>query len=524
MARRRRDQSARWADRAAFALLALAPTALVLGLTVAAMPRLDAASIAALCLMLPCVLWIAGGAATAVLGFYKGRAAAIPAIASGTPPNGWTPAQTTTVLITLCGEAPEPVAARVAALSRALNRAGLAGKVDIAVLSDSAAPEAVAAEDAAFRPLVAAGAVFYRRRRDNAGRKTGNIADWITKHGADRDFIITLDADSRITAARIATLIWRMERNPRLGLLQTGIAQVGADTRFGRMQRLAVRLLSPGFGAGLAAWAGNSGNYWGHNAIIRRAAFESVAMRLPTLPGSAPMGGAILSHDFVEAAFLRRAGWDVALDPDLRGSAEEAPQTLAEFHKRDRRWCQGNLQHMRVIPMPGLHPISRLHMASGIGGYLAAPAWLALLALTGAGAVSVQSAWPIVLVALLLVLPKGLGLIRMLRRPTRARVRTGLRAAWVELALSALVAPLVMVRQSLAVGAVALGRDCGWKSARPRRFEAPTGVIEASFGLALVALSAVYNPAGLGWVLPVAGPLIAAPALIPWLDRRVSPC
>lgn len=500
--------------RRAFAALALTPAIVVIVVTAASLGRWDLFAMLALVLMVPCVLWISGGAATAILGLTRSG------VARQAVPAAWAPVTKTAILITLCRETPEPVAKRAGALARAIRAAGLEHALEVVILSDTFGTTAVAAEETAFAALRAKGLVTYRRRTDNTGRKPGNIADWITNQGAGFDHMVVLDADSRMTLSRVLGLVWRMETNRRLGLLQTGIAQVAAQTRFGAMQRIAVRLLSPGFGAGLASWAGTSGNFWGHNAIIRIEAFRSAAMTLPVLPGAAPMGGPILSHDFVEAAFLRRAGWEVALDPDLVGSAEEAPQTLQEFHRRDRRWCQGNLQHLRVMTMPGLSPLSRLHMAAGIGGYLAAPAWLLLLVLTASGALVVESALPILLVAALLLTPKAVGLSRYLKRSTPWRARVALRATATELVLSALVAPLVMVRQSCAVIDVALGRDCGWKSARKARFTLPAGAAEATVGAALAALTAYANPAAALWIAPVVLPLLAAPVLIRWLEAQ----
>jgi membrane glycosyltransferase len=213
-------------------------------------------------------------------------------------------------------------------------------------------------------PLSDAGVLTYRRRCENIGRKPGNIADWLARWGDDHDYMLVLDADSRMSTDRIRRLIARMEARPRLGLLQAAIALTPGRTRFGRHQRMAAKLLGPTFVRGFAAWTGRSSNYWGHNAIIRVEAFR-VAANLPILSGRPPFGGSVLSHDFVEAAWMRRAGWHVELDVAQGGSAEGAPQTLEEFHKRDRRWCQGNLQHMRLLAEPALHPISRWHMLSG---------------------------------------------------------------------------------------------------------------------------------------------------------------
>ena len=69
--------------------------------------------------------------------------------------------------------------------------------------------------------------------------------------------------------------------------------------------------------------------------------------------GKPPFGGHILSHDFVEAALLRRGGWAVRMADDLAGSYEDAPPNLIELAARDRRWCQGNLQHARLLGTPG---------------------------------------------------------------------------------------------------------------------------------------------------------------------------
>jgi membrane glycosyltransferase len=157
----------------------------------------------------------------------------------------------------------------------------------------------------------------------------------------------------------------------------------------------------------------------------------------------------------------------VELDAEAKGSAEDAPPTFEEFHRRDRRWCQGNIQHLRLLAEPGLHPMSRFHMAAGVFSYLAAPVWLALMLMGATGAVDVEGVVPLLLVALLLMVPKICGLIMWMgRRMTPLRRRTVLRAFGGELLLSAVIAPVMMVRQSLSVLSILVGRDCGWKSGR----------------------------------------------------------
>ena len=457
-------------------------------------------------------LWISGGAATAILGtLVEDRA-------DPSPPDTWVPANRTAILVTLCGETPDPLARSLTKLHRHLTEIGLDAVTEIHVLSDTSNRSAADREAAIFAPLQAAGTLSYRRRDANIGRKPGNIADWLHDHGDAFAYMMVLDADSRMSADRIRDLVWKIEQRPGLGLLQAGIGLVPGRSRFGRFQRVSSRLLSRNFGRGFAAWTGSCGNYWGHNAIMRVAAFRAAAS-LPKLAGSAPFGGDILSHDFIEAAWIRRAGWSVMLDPDSTGSAEDAPQTLAEFHRRDRRWCQGNLQHMRLLFEPGLAPLSRLHLVSGLLSYLVAPIWLGLIALTAGGAIRLDSALPLALVLLVLLLPKLCALIAWpAATPMRRTVVT--RATLGELVVSSLIAPIVMARQTGAVISVLAGNDCGWKSGRRHATTLPAGVAEMTLGLALAALALSSSGATLIWLTPVVAPLLAAPILYRTLDAR----
>ena len=429
----------------------------------------------------------------------------------------------TAVLLTLCGEDPSGPSRMLAELAAGLRRQGIDRTTTLFVLSDTRDAAKILLEEATLAPLVDAGLIVYRRRLENTGRKPGNIADWVAAHGARYDYMMTLDADSRMSAARIAGMVARMDRSPRTGLVQAGMRLVPAQSRFGKLQRLSARMMGPTFLRGFALWTGDAGNYWGHNALIRVKAFREAA-DLPVLSGPAPFGGHILSHDFVEAAMMRRAGWKIEIDADTRGSAEDGPQTLAEFHKRDRRWCQGNLQHGRLIGSRGFHPISRLHMAVGIMGYMAGPIWLALVIMLAAGAVPATTVWPLLAVALLLLMPKLCGLCRNLKAAHSRRARRILlRAGLAELVMSSLLAPIVMMRHVLAVGSVLTGHDCGWKGPVAGSVTLPSGAAEAFAGSMLVALVAALNPAAILFVLPVAAPLLAAPVLIPYLDTQAKP-
>lgn len=494
------------------AALSLAMTLAIVASFALSVTSWTPAALIALPLVTLTALWISGGAATALIGLF------VPPPFRSDVPAAWRPASRTAILVTLCKEDPGPLARHLEALRAGLDRCGLRDATQIFVLSDTSGGELIAREEAAMLPLRAAGVLHYRRRDRNTGRKPGNIADWVDTHGDRFDHMLVMDADSRMTPRRIARMIWQMERRPRLGLLQAGIALLPGRTRFGRHQRVAARLLSTRFGRGFAAWTGDSGNYWGHNAIMRVAAFRT-ASALPILPGKAPFGGAVLSHDFVEAAWIRRAGWAVTLDPDTGGSAEEAPQTVRAFHARDRRWCQGNLQHLRLIAEPGLDPVSRLHLGMGILSYLAAPLWLVLVALFAAGGVPVMGALPLAAVAGVLLLPKLCALAdwwRAARTPRRRAVI--LRASAGELAVSSVIAPLVMLRQAGSVLAVCLGRDCGWKSAARDGPTLPPGLAEAAAGWGLLALAVLAVGPAAAWLAPLALPLCFAPVVMRMMD------
>ncbi len=157
-----------------------------------------------------------------------------------------------------------------------------------------------------------------------------------------------------MTGETLVRLVGAMERHPDVGLIQTLPIITGATTLFARMQQFAGRVYGPLIAHGIAWWHGAEGNYWGHNALIRTRAFAEQA-GLPELAGRKPFGGPIMSHDFVEAALMRRGGWAMHMVPGVRGSYEEVPPTLTDLAVRDRRWCQGNLQHAAVLPTRGLH-------------------------------------------------------------------------------------------------------------------------------------------------------------------------
>ncbi|UMY16877.1 glucans biosynthesis glucosyltransferase MdoH [Methylobacterium organophilum] len=403
----------------------------------------------------------------------------------------------TAVIMPVYNEATARTFAAVQAMREAVEATGQGAAFDWFVLSDSTQPEAWIAEERAFlalRGAIGPGArLYYRHRPKNHHRKAGNIGDFVTRWGGAYDHMLVLDADSLLSGACIVTLAAAMEADPDAGIIQSLPLIINRNTLFARVQQFAARIYGPVIATGLAIWSGRDGNYWGHNAIIRTKAFAE-ACGLPDLKGRPPFGGHVLSHDFVEAALIRRAGWAVYMLPRLPGSYEESPPSLIDLAVRDRRWAQGNLQHSRIIGAAGLALASRQHFATGIAGYLASPLWLAQLVI--GIALVLQTAWvrpeyfsaefglypvfprfdPVRALQLfgltmgILLAPKGLGLVLALadgptRRACGGAGRLTLSFA-IEILLSALIAPIAMLIQSGSVFQILAGRDTGWNPQR----------------------------------------------------------
>ena len=461
------------------------------------------------------------------------------------------------MLLPTYNEDPYRIMARLRAMCESVDQSGYGSGFDWFVLSDTTNPSVWIAEEKCFLRLredLRAKNIFYRHRPENTARKSGNIEDWIKRFGSGYEHMIILDADSLMTGDTIVRLVSAMERHPGVALIQTLPIVVNARTLFARLQQFSGRLYGPLIAAGIAWWHGSEGNYWGHNAIIRVRAFAQDA-GLPDLHGRKPFGGHILSHDFVEAALMRRTGWAIRMVPTLGGSFEECPPSLLDFAARDRRWCQGNLQHLAVLPARGLHWVSRLHLLTGIGSYLTAPLWLLFLVLGILISLQAQfvrpeyfpkgfslfpkwpaqdpilAAWVFVGTMGLLILPKLLAYV-LLETQTRNRTQFGggllvFVGVMIETFLSGLIAPVMMIFQSSAVGEILLGRDAGWQVQRRDDGEWPTSdlirkyAVPTLFGVGMAASAFAVSLPLLLWMAPViVGLLLSVP--IAMLSSRVS--
>jgi membrane glycosyltransferase len=406
-------------------------------------------------------------------------------------------ASKTAVIMPIYNEAPSRVFGAMTAMIEDVRKTGLIAHFDFFLLSDTTDSDVWIAEERAFLTLRAElppdVALYYRHRLKNTARKAGNIADFVTRWGAAYAHMLVLDADSVMTGESIVGLAAAMEADPDAGIIQTLPLIINRNTLFARVQQFAARIYGPVIAEGLRLWMGRDGNYWGHNAIIRTKAFADYG-GMPELKGQPPFGGHILSHDFVEAALIRRAGYAVYMVPGLVGSYEESPPSLIDLAARDRRWCQGNLQHSRVIGARGLHWATRQHFATGIMSYLASPLWLMQL-IVGITIVlqskfirpeyftsefTLFPAWPLfdaerslalfAATMLILLAPKLFGLVVALadgatRRACGGSVKLVVSFLF-EIIVSALLAPVMMLIQSGAVFQILLGRDTGWKPQR----------------------------------------------------------
>jgi len=455
----------------------------------------------------------------------------------------------TAVLMPTYNEEPERIFASIEVMALAVDETGEGGAFDWFVISDTTDPDIALKEEAGFHQLRKRIGkkvnVYYRRRQKNTARKAGNVADFCKRWGSSYDHLLVLDADSLMEAETILELARRMEADPDTGLIQTIPQLINGTTLMARLQQFATCVYGPIVGTGLAWWTHKEGNFWGHNAIIRTEAFMSSA-GLPNLKGTPPFGGHILSHDFVEAALIRRAGWSVVIASDLPGSYEECPPSIIDLAVRDRRWCQGNLQHSRVVTAKGLHWVSRSHLLTGIMSYISSPLWLLLILSGLALSLQVQFIrpeyfsdefslfpdWPrmdsaralslFIFTMVILFTPKVLGLISyLLNNKLRKNAGGFFRLIFsfvLEVILSALIAPVMMLIHSGAVLSILWGNDSGWNPQRRDDGSLPVKSLvyrhrwHMMTGVILFTIAYFNSFSLLAWLSPaIAGMLLSVP-------------
>ena len=449
-----------------------------------------------LVLFVPLFAHISVGFCTAFAGFYVINRGGDSSRISLSAPAGAPPRlASTAIVMPVFNEDVSRVFEGIRVVIKSVQKTAGADYFDFFILSDSNQPNQWIREEVAWAELCKQvggfGKIFYRKRRQAINKKAGNVADFLRRWGKNYRYMVVLDADSIMTGEALVRLVSIMEANPSTGIIQTAPRVIRGETLYARLQAFANRLYSPLFLAGLNYWQQHEGNYWGHNAILRVQPFMDHCA-LPDLPGNEPFGGRILSHDFVEAALMRKAGWAVWLAHDVEGSYEEGPPTLIESAKRDRRWCQGNLQHAWLLTARGFRTANRFHLLMGIMAYVSSPLWLLFLGLStaeminhGAQAsadlasssadttslfgytVAVPEALTLFsLTMLLLFLPKFASVVVMLGRTEEVALYGGrarlVASAILETAVSMLLAPISMMFNTKFVIFTLLGQGVGW--------------------------------------------------------------
>lgn len=492
------------------------------------------------------ILWISTSFWTASLGFWVllwgGDAktlSRLPARQAQQP----TPGRTALVM-PIYNEDPIRVFAGLRAIWQSLEETGRSDRFELFVLSDTRDPVGWMAEEALwYRMCVdfnAQGRIFYRNRERNLARKSGNIEEFCQRFGGRYELMIVLDADSLMAGETLVRMVDLMDRHPQVALIQSPPLPVNQHSLFSRILQFASSFYGDLFIAGINFWQLADSGYWGHNAIIRIQPFVEHC-GLPKLPGREPFGGEIFSHDTVEAALLRQAGYEVWIDPSLKGSYEELPPTLIDYAKRDRRWCQGNLQHLRLVFAKGFSGLSRLYFLMGIMSYVSSPLWLLFLGLTGLEAYVKSQTMPVYffgdnlfpvwpesyavemttvlgVTLAMLFLPKFWSLVLAVLRWRTLKGYGGLFRAsisvFLESLFSMLTAPILMLYQSKFVVAILLRKSVGWPP--QNRDEHRLSLWEALqahgeqtlIGLFCGWVSYQYVPGFFLWLVPVLAGLV----------------
>lgn len=496
--------------------------------------------------------WTVMGMWNALLGLWlvhfrrDGMAAVTPCLAAG---DAGGPLTTRTALaMTVRNEAPGRAFRRLAEMRRALDESGHGHHFDIHILSDTCEPETAEAEARLFhvmRPSLGGARAHYRRRLVNTGWKAGNVREFLLENGRDYDLYLPLDSDSYMGASTIVRMVRIMEAYPRIGILQSLSTGMPSASLFTRALTFGARISTRAYLAGASWWHGDTGFYWGHNALIRVAPFRRFC-RLPVLPGKPPLGGHILSHDLPEAAMMRRAGWECRVLPVEMESYEENPPTLTDHIRRDLRWCNGNMQATRLQTLRGMTPLSRFHLFTAAAMYFGSPAWMVMIAAAGwklvSGEGGVDAALGMVMffgMLMVALAPKIVGVMDTVLTPGGvARFGGALKLAAsvaAEFVLSTLMAPVVAFQVTVFLVGLGFGYRVPWTGQnrdvyRVEWRDAARGLWpQTLFGAALASATLVFGePALLAWGAPVLLGLVlaipfavltASPALGRWAER-----
>ncbi len=492
---------------------------------------IDAAIFVAFAIAAP---WSVLGVCNAALGFYllhfhrDGFFAVAPFARAGETS---APLSTrSAMLLTIRNEGAARAFARLHAMKASVDATGEGARFDWFVLSDTNDSDIAAQEEAEFlrwRGDYCANAtqLHYRRRRENIGYKAGNIRDFLERWGADYEFMIPLDADSLMDGETILRLVRIGEAHPKIGIVQSLVVGAPSHSAFARIFQFGMRHGMRAYTMGATWWAGDCGPFWGHNALVRARPFARHCV-LPKLEGDRH----ILSHDQIEAVLMRRAGYEVRALPVECGSFEENPPTLLDFVQRDLRWCQGNMQYVKLLATPGLLPMSRFQLVWAVSMFIGAPAWTAIVglaalkpALEDVSNFPTASATALYLLFLLFYLaPKLAGFADVALTPGGLALYGGtlrfFAGVVIEVVASFIVGAVTTLNVTIFLAGLAFDRTIGWgaqtRDAHELTLRSAAQALwpHLLFGAAVMTLTGGVTPQLLLWSLPLTlGYVVAIP-------------
>lgn len=435
------------------------------------------------------------------------------------------------ILMPVYNEEPCRVAMGIERIWNSIAACGLDKRADFFLLSDSTSKDIQEEEDWQIEELArrvffgTQGSLQLIRRKNRSKYKAGNIAHFLEQFAEGYEYMLVLDADSFMAGESILVMLDRMEADPQIAILQSLVLPMRAESRFARLMQYSIHRCMPVYARGLAWFSGQEAVYWGHNALIRIAPFMAHA-NLPWMPGEGPLGGAILSQDIVEAALLGRAGWKVEWHVHGGGSFDELPSNIISYGRRDRRWCQGNMQHFWLMLGDRMKPGHRIYFAIGILSYLSGPLLL-LLALLGLSQIvfyptlhDLTFPWAfLACLGVLIFFPKLTGFLAF---PRKATLWREVSSQCVEVVFSFLLAPLLFFMHSLFVAEILLGGKVGW-GGQSRSSTEEIGWRQAThhfwmptvMGLLFLCLALVKAPSALIYIAPLcAGWIVSIPLAV----------
>jgi membrane glycosyltransferase len=452
----------------------------------------------------------------------------------------------TAILVCIRNEPPARVVRNLTPMIEGLVASGHGDRFHLYVLSDTSEREIAEGEEAAFLALRDQWrgrlAITYRRRVVNEGYKAGNLRDFCLRWGAGHELALTLDADSFIPAEAALRLVRVMQASPEIGILQGLVVGAPSSSAFARIFQFGMRLGMRSYTIGSAWWQGDCGPHWGHNSVLRLAPFIAHC-HIPPLPEGGVLGGHILSHDQLEAVLMRRAGYEVRALPEESLGWEENPPTLLEFIRRDLRWCQGNMQYLNFVALPGLKPVSRYQLVFALLMFLGSPAWIGLLVL-GTAAVAlaetpaafIRPDVGLVLLVVILIMwfaPKIATVIDVLSRPDLRGAFGGtgrfLASVVAETVFFLLLSPIMWFGHTVFLGGLMLGRAIGWIGQSRDDHAVPWSLAwrrlwpQTVVGVGCVVVLAATAPSAIPYALLIAAGLaLAVPFAVLTADPAVG--